>query len=535
MKSPTSKLNTNNENYAVAYIRVSTKEQETNSSYDVQENCIKEYAKANNLEIIETFKEAKPASGSENTIISIDTINDILTRRPKLYEIINRAQNKEFKHLIVYSIDRFSRNLDEFLTLSALLEKRGIKIHFTKPGENISTGSSSLNKFIEIIKANIASMEADILSSRVKNAQLNKVSLGYWPGGRTPFGYVAEKITNRHTKLKKSNYEEHIIKEIFELYNKGYGYRKISKILNEKHSEMKFTKSKIEYIIKNEIYTGCIVWNRRGGRRKNYKFYKNSEHTKSKKDDKMVVIDESTWNNACKIRQIKSSSKNKGTFNSSTFVLNGLLYCGHCNNPLKGKNYGKNKKLVYRCPKCIERGKSKVLIEKTELEDLFYKMLSNSLSKQNKENVWLMFLNNYIKFYQSNTNYLSACCDYRDKLNNELNQINNYINNSSNLDNIFDCFEKDSVLEVLNTQRILYTKNIESISKKIEKIQNILSKPVLTKEEFFDKLNHFLNNISNLNQDTMRYFITSYINKVIVTSLDSTINLDIELNISKFQ
>ena len=107
-----------NQNLAVAYFRVSTKKQEEEGySLENQEERALKYAKDNNLEIVKQW------GGNESGWIKSSEKIKKKIRRKLFNEMLEYVKNhKEIKHLIFYSQDRMTRNMDDYRTIETLRE-----------------------------------------------------------------------------------------------------------------------------------------------------------------------------------------------------------------------------------------------------------------------------------------------------------------------------------------------------------------------------------------------------------------------------
>lgn len=86
---------------AALYVRVSTHHQIDKDSLPFQRQELVNYAKyALNIENVEIFEDAGYSAKN--------------TDRPKYQEMMKRIRAGEFTHLIVWKIDRISRNLKDF-------------------------------------------------------------------------------------------------------------------------------------------------------------------------------------------------------------------------------------------------------------------------------------------------------------------------------------------------------------------------------------------------------------------------------------
>lgn len=95
---------------AAIYVRVSTRYQVDKDSLPFQKEELINYIKyALNIEDYEIFEDAGYSAKN--------------TSRPKFQEMMSRIRNNEFTHLVVYKIDRISRNLLDFAQMYEELQK----------------------------------------------------------------------------------------------------------------------------------------------------------------------------------------------------------------------------------------------------------------------------------------------------------------------------------------------------------------------------------------------------------------------------
>ena len=161
---------------AVIYLRVSTEEQVDNYSLETQESiCIKE-AERKGLEVVQIYKEE---GRSAKNIIG----------RPVLIEMLEfcRKNKKNIDALIVYRLDRLSRQTGDFLAIrKRLAEYQILLISASEP-----TGNSPTERFIETMLASFAQMDNDVKSERTRNGLRARFLAGL-PSSTLPLGYKNE-------------------------------------------------------------------------------------------------------------------------------------------------------------------------------------------------------------------------------------------------------------------------------------------------------------------------------------------------------
>lgn len=161
---------------AVMYLRVSTEEQVDNYSLETQEKICVQEAQRRGIEILQVFKEE---GRSAKTIAG----------RPVLVEMLDfcRENKKDIDALIVYRLDRLSRQLQDYLAIRKRLAEYDISlISASEP-----TGNSPTERFIESMLASFAQMDNDVKSERTRNGLRARFLAGL-PSGVPPFGYKNE-------------------------------------------------------------------------------------------------------------------------------------------------------------------------------------------------------------------------------------------------------------------------------------------------------------------------------------------------------
>lgn len=161
---------------ALIYLRVSSEEQVDNFSLDTQEEICRKEAKKRGLEVIETFREEGRSAKS-------------IMGRPILINLLEyvRKHKREVDALIIYRLDRVSRQTADYLAIRKKLAECGVTIiSATEP-----TGNSPTEKLVETILAGFAQLDNDIRSERAKNGLRARYMAGLI-SGKPPLGYKFE-------------------------------------------------------------------------------------------------------------------------------------------------------------------------------------------------------------------------------------------------------------------------------------------------------------------------------------------------------
>jgi DNA invertase Pin-like site-specific DNA recombinase len=172
-----------NKKRAVIYCRVSTVEQaEEGNSLATQEKVCREYGDKNGYEIAQVFIERGESAKTANR-----------TELRKLLEYSAQKKNGVVA-IIVYKIDRLSRNTDDYSQLRILLKRYGVSIRSTS--EQIE--DTPVGRFMENTMANIAQFDNDIRAERCSNGMRDAVREGRYVWA-APIGYSNVKIGERAT------------------------------------------------------------------------------------------------------------------------------------------------------------------------------------------------------------------------------------------------------------------------------------------------------------------------------------------------
>ncbi|MDD5495940.1 MAG: recombinase family protein [Candidatus Omnitrophica bacterium] len=327
------------------YIRVSTEDQVREGySLEVQRECLESFAMREEYDV---FK-----------IYSDDGISAYSTRRPALQQLLADAKAKRFELVLVHKIDRFSRNLKDLLMLVDELSSYGVA--FKSATEPFDT-STSAGKLMFQQLGSFAEFERNRIAERVFPGMIKGVQQGHWQGARfAPFGYTYNKAKKL---LEVEEREAGIVKLIYTMYISGKSTHDIAAYLDRKgyktRTGKQFYNKFICDILKNQIYTGKIVWNKKhyDKNQKTKKHYKYIKNDPSKilvaQGRHKPIIDEADFVEVQKLLANKTRTWRPRVKNQE-YLLTGLITCVKCNHRYTGvssiSNHRLNrKKRWYRC------------------------------------------------------------------------------------------------------------------------------------------------------------------------------------------
>lgn len=233
---------------AALYVRVSTVMQLDKESRGVQKNDLIRYCEdILGISDYEVFEDAGFSAGS--------------TDRPDYQEMMQRIRTGEFTHLLVWKIDRISRNIIDFTEMYQELQL--LNVTFISLAEQFDTSSIVGQALLKMILI-FAELERHNAAERSKAVLLSKAEAGEYTGFRIPFGY------RRDPKTKEYSVEEseaNIIRKIFEMFDKGISVYTIAKHLNSlplaERIKEKWQMPTIKRMLTNISYTGALRYNYR--------------------------------------------------------------------------------------------------------------------------------------------------------------------------------------------------------------------------------------------------------------------------------
>lgn len=298
---------------AALYVRVSTRYQVDKDSLPFQRKKLKEYCKFLGLEDYVIFED--------------DGYSAKNTERPHFQEMMSRVRSGEFSHLIVWKVDRVSRNLLDFAAMYQELKDH--KVTFISMNEQFDTSTAIGEAMLKIILI-FAELERNMTSERVTGIMLDRAEQGLWNGARMPVGYR----WNNETKFPEPDPEEmKIVQLIFDKYEEWKSSIKIARYLNNNNFKSKrggqWTSKLIHDIIRNPFYIGTYRYNLRESGRGPLK--PESEWI-VRENNHPAIIDKAQFDRCNKIMDQNGSSRDTSDLRARKYVhtFSGHLVCGKC-------------------------------------------------------------------------------------------------------------------------------------------------------------------------------------------------------------
>lgn len=276
------------------YIRVSTQEQaQEGYSIPAQKERLLNYCKAKDWIPHDVYVDGGYSGANLN--------------RPGMQKLIQDMPNIDM--VLVYKLDRLSRSQKDTLYL---IEDVFLKnnVDFVSINESFDTSTPFGRAMIGILSV-FAQLERETIKERSLMGRLERAKEGLFHGGGTyPIGY--DYVDG---KLVVNEYEAMQVKEVYELYLKGYGIRSISDYMIQKGYTHKYggwkNESAVISTLESCVYAGKIQFK---------DILVNGQHNS--------IITEDVFNKVQQLRKRKKELFPKA--GNTTALLTGILWCGEC-------------------------------------------------------------------------------------------------------------------------------------------------------------------------------------------------------------
>lgn len=301
---------------AALYVRVSTLMQADRDSIPMQKKDLINYAKI--------------ILGIDDYVIFEDAgFSGKNTKRPAFQEMMTRIRQGEFTHMLVWKLDRISRNLLDFAEMYAELQK--YKCIFVSKNEQFQTDSPMGKAMLRMIMV-FAEMEREVTAERVSSVMNSRAIAGKWNGGRIPMGYDRD---SENDTFSINPDESKIIEKIYNEYTALKSLTTVAKRLNKECNVprygTKWTPASVHRILTNPWYYGDYVYNRYNGASR---FDSNAENEWIvNKNHHPAIITKELYDKANEILQLnkRQSHVNKAK-NTAKFIhiFQGIVKCDEC-------------------------------------------------------------------------------------------------------------------------------------------------------------------------------------------------------------
>ena len=347
--------------YIAAYCRISVDDElnKENTSIENQKAIIEDYVKTNfpNSEL--DFYEDRDKSGYT------------FEQREGYQKLRRKLFRNQYDILIIKDLSRFSRRNGAGLVELEALRDEGIRI--IAIGDNIDYPTNDDWLRIQIYFL-MNEMPVTDTSKKVRNVIKRRQQDGKWICS-VPYGYV---ITNSKTMaFEIEPTEAVVVRKVYELYNQGWGYKRIANYLTDQHiptprmnerarkeargeechlkAKPQWSIATIQGILTNDFYIGTLRQGKYTRKKINGKDIKRdeSDHIIFLKNHE-PIIDYRVYATAQNAMQERTRNNYRGT-RIYTNAYSGLMVCGDCGSPMFPMSRSDLKE-AYRCGEYHKRG-----------------------------------------------------------------------------------------------------------------------------------------------------------------------------------
>lgn len=357
----------------------------------------------------------KPDERGEKVIEIVDNgFSGGNVNREGFQKMMKLVRKGKVSKVIVYKLDRISRSLADFVNI--LQEFKDHNVEFVSSQEAFDTSSPYGELIVKILMV-FAEFERTSIINRVTQAYEHRSEMGFYMGGRQPYGFELVPTIIHNIKTKKlspvpSEIEQ--IRYIFEVYSQeNLSLRRLQDILIAEGrlplNGSEWTTAKLSAILRNPIYVRADsdvyeYYERHGAQmitdvsmftgEYGAQLYGRSKHKPDNPDwsDMKVVllthpgvVDSDIWLK-CQ-HKLEKNKQITNSYSNPTSWLAGKVICkkcGHTMTTIKGKankdgeirRYfnctGKSHKKICKGPKCS--------IYAEDLEEMVYDCISEKLA-----------------------------------------------------------------------------------------------------------------------------------------------------------
>lgn len=329
---------------AVIYARYSSSNQ-TEQSIEGQLRVCNQYAENNGILILETYIDRAMTGTNDN--------------RADFQRMIKDSGKREWDYVIVYKLDRFSRDKYATAIHKKTLKDNGVKL--ISATENIPDSPEGI--ILESLIEGMGQYYSAELSQKVRRGMNETRLKGNFTGGFVIYGY---KIENKKVVIDEEKAD--VVRYIYEQYSLGVYVKDIIETLTERgilNKGKPFARNTVYNILKNEKYSGIYHY----------------------KDEVFDNIYPRIVPNEIFERVRKSLVANKYGKRSKevVYLLRNKLKCGYCGKTVSGESGTSKNGKIKRYYKCFGRknhnGCEKTMMRKEKLEETVINTIVDELSK----------------------------------------------------------------------------------------------------------------------------------------------------------
>lgn len=473
--------------------------------------------------------------------------------RPQFKAMMQDAVDGKLSAIIVYRLDRISRNIGDFSKL--IEELKRMDIAFVSITESFET-ESPMGRAMMYIASIFSQLERETIAERIRDNMHELSKTGRWLGGTTPTGYASENISSITIDGKKKKAcklvllpdEAKIVELIFSKFveteslsmtetyllqhgyvtknGKNYSRFSIKNILSNP-VYMIADKDAYTYLIENDVAlfsepndfdgkSGIMAYNRT--------IQKAGKANKLRDKSEWIVsvgkhpgiISGNTWIKTQHLLE-RNRSKAYPSTKSNIALLSGILFCGNCGDHMRpkaarGTFHDGNPNFYYLCTK-KEKSRMQLCNMKNPNGNLLDQLVIDEIKNLTENN------HDFIKHLEQGRQIITGeCADYTERIL----QINQQLSvNEKEIQGLTTALANaaGSPAEkyIINHIEELDSKS-QNLKKQIEELEQLNSKHALYDVEFDlikDMISSLKNTIDQMTLVQKRSAIRTIIKKIV--------------------
>ena len=324
---------------AALYARVSSDRQDVDLSVAAQLRALRDHARKNGYIVAREYVD-EAESGR-------------IADRPEFRKMIDAASktNAPFQEILVWKFSRFTRKREHAVAFKSMLRRKGVRVvSITEQADDTPTG-----KLLEGIIESVDEFYSENLAQEVTRGMREAASRGFWVASRTPYGYnrvMVQDGPKKRPTLEPDPDASRVIKRIFDMAEAGTGMLKIAQALNDEGiaspAGKLWSKNGIHFILRNEVYTGALVWGAKG---------KGKDEPVRVEKAFPSIVSKTRFRRVNRLMRSRAPKRAHPRRVGSTYLLSGLVKCKACNRALSGQDAKSGQFAYYVCQSIMKRGK----------------------------------------------------------------------------------------------------------------------------------------------------------------------------------
>lgn len=324
------------------YIRKSTEEgldQDFNSLDNQYEFCYNYIVSQNDpsLHLVQTrYDDGGYSGGSMN--------------RPALQRLLEDIRSGLVNRIIIYRIDRLTREIRDFFKLLDIFEKYNVEFISVRENQYYNT-TTAIGRLMVNMFLVFAQFERENAGDRIRDKIANSKAKGMWMGGIPPLGYdIGDRclvINENEATIIRFIYQTfintHSIADTTDMVNNACYRTKYHTSRNGRTSGgRKFSTASIQRILQNPLYKGLVVH-----KEKQYL----GQHQPIIDAEQFDLVQTIFASHALQRPPRRAKTENRV---SEPSILTGLIHCGCCNSAMT-PSFTTKGSIHYRYYRCYRR------------------------------------------------------------------------------------------------------------------------------------------------------------------------------------